>query len=62
MRAGGFPWGPSQVVAALTGLAATAVLVVPPAWLPPGTAPTAALMVVTIGLWASGDLLGAHGF
>lgn len=54
MRARVFPWGPSQVVAALTGLAATAVLVVPPAWLPAGTAPTAALMVATIGLWASG--------
>ncbi|PWG64670.1 sodium:sulfate symporter [Spiribacter halobius] len=45
---------PGPLVAVLAALAAAAVLLAPPVWLPDGTAATAALMLVTIGLWASG--------
>lgn len=43
--------------ALVTGVALTlalAVLAAPPAWLPAGSAPTAALTLATIGFWASG--------
>jgi len=54
MRVGRFQCGPSHLVAAVAAVTALAVLAAPPAWLPAGSGPTAALTVVTIGLWASG--------